>query len=95
MLEKAEEINPENWALKYHLGLLYLETGKLSKAKKSFELALADNISLEAKKEIQNILNNFEKDPEEIEFSDNFEDNVLVFPEKPVDVTDLLTPDWD
>ncbi|MDY0131674.1 MAG: tetratricopeptide repeat protein [Desulforegulaceae bacterium] len=95
MFEKAELLSPENPILKYHLGLVCFKLGQLSKAKENFELALKLGVKSEIKKEIEVILNGLGAKTKTIEYLESPEVNILNFPEKLVDDTDILTPQWD
>ncbi|MCB9481755.1 MAG: tetratricopeptide repeat protein [Desulfobacteraceae bacterium] len=95
MFEKAREISPEKGILQYHLGLVSLKLGKLSDSKKYLEKALKSDVSMETKDEIQKILSDFGTSTEITDYTDTPEENIMTFPEKLVDETDILTPQWN
>nr|WP_246293809.1 tetratricopeptide repeat protein [Desulfobacter latus] len=51
MLSQAEEKDPDNGIIQYHLGMTFYKQGKLLKAKEKFEAALVSNDIKESEKE--------------------------------------------
>jgi tetratricopeptide (TPR) repeat protein len=95
MLEKAELMSSAKGILNYHLGLVQFKTGQLSKAKINFETAMEQDIPAEIKSEIEAVLKSFGSEKETVMYSDSPENNIFIFPEKLVDDTDILTPQWN
>lgn len=50
---------------------------------------------METKDEIQKILSDFGTSTEITDYTDTPEENIMTFPEKLVDETDILTPQWN
>nr|WP_320013613.1 tetratricopeptide repeat protein [uncultured Desulfobacter sp.] len=100
MLSQAEEKDPDNGTIKYHLGMTLYKQGKFLKAKEKLESVLLSNDIKESEKEKIKIslseLNDHkkEKDNSDIIIFDPDEQPSLKFPENLDQEEDILKPDW-
>ena len=97
MLSQAEEKDPDNGIIQYHLGMTFYKQGKFLKAKKKLESILVSNDIKESEKaKIKIILLglNGEKDNSDIIIFDPDEQPSLEFPENLYQEEDILKPDW-
>lgn len=101
MLSQAEEKDPGNGTIQYHLGMTFYRQGKLLKAKEKFESVLvSSDIKESEKEEIKTILlglngHTKEEDHSDIIIFDPDAYPALEFPENPDQEEDILQPDWN
>ncbi|WP_319574675.1 tetratricopeptide repeat protein [uncultured Desulfobacter sp.] len=100
MLSQAEEKDPDNATIQYHLGMTLYKQGKLLKAKEKLESFLVSNDIKESEKEkIKASLSGLnshkkEKENSDIIIFDPAEQPTLEFPENIDQEEDILKPDW-
>ena len=100
MLSQAEDKDPDNATIQYHLGMTLYKQGKLLKAKEKLESVLVSNdIKDSEKEEIKARLSGLnghkkEKDNSEVIIFDSDEQPSLEFPEDLYQEEDILKPDW-
>ena len=100
MLSQAQEKDPDNGIIQYHLGMTLYKQGKLLKAKEKLESVLiSDDIKESEKEKIKTSLSGLnghkkEKEKLDIIIFDPTEQPSLEFPENLKQEEDILKPDW-
>ena len=100
MLSQAEEKDPDNGIIQYHLGMTLYKQGKLLKAKEKLESVLVSNDLKESQKEKIKArlsgLNGHKKEKENLDIIifDPDKQPTLDFPENIDQEEDILKPDW-
>ena len=98
MLSQAEEKDPDNGIIQYHLGMTFYKQGKLLKAKEKLESTLVSHDIKESEKEKIKAslsgLNAYKKENLDIIIFDPDEQPTLEFPENIDQEEDILKPDW-
>lgn len=99
MLSQAEEKDPDNGTIQYHLGMIFYKQGKFLKAKEKLEAVLVSNDIKESEKEkikitLLGLNGQKEKNNSDIIIFDPDEQPSLEFPENIDQEEDILKPDW-
>ena len=100
MLSQAEEKDPDNATIQYHLGMTLYKQGKLLKAKEKLESVMVSNDLKESEKEKINTslsgLRGYKKDKENLDIIilNPDEQPSLEFPKNIDQEEDILKPDW-